>query len=74
MLNNPSKRSTPPIIFGTEGLGKRPPQAIDSEERILAACLNGHYDTVATYITSPDVFYKEFHMRMFDAFVKIKAE
>jgi replicative DNA helicase len=48
-----------------------PPVAIDSEIRVLSACLSGDYPSIATIIKSNEDFYKEEHRLLFEAIQKV---
>lgn len=56
------------------GLGKKPPQDLLSERSVIAACLNGHFEEVASVLKTHEVFYKEQHMILFEAFQKINRD
>jgi replicative DNA helicase len=47
------------------------PVAIDSEIRVLSACLSGEYSSIATIIKSYEDFYKEEHRVLFEAIQKV---
>lgn len=49
------------------GLGKIPPSAIDSEGRVLSACLNGFYSNISTIIKDSEDFYIEKNQILFEA-------
>lgn len=56
------------------GLGRKPPQDLLSEEAVICACLEGYFEQVATIIKTPETFYKEVHMILFDTFQKINND
>ena len=55
--------------FDANSIGKLPPQSIDLERAVLGALMieKAAIDEVAEIIKSPDVFYKDQHIRIWNA-------